>query len=337
MMRLAPLLLCALAAPSHAFAPPLGRSAASFPTGRSVLGATAGDNAEASATAPTTYPPLSNEEVEQFLARIPVYAVTDTSTGGVVLMSERKDGAEGSDGDDASDKGIAYLFITREAATATKQQLSSAAAPGATWEVTGLSLGAIWYELLSGESTVQTQSLESGETLDTTNETIEYRLTPDYRDLNGARDLLSQTPEAKAALEKSGTFSSPYGDVPVFMDFQIRMEEQQEDGSPLEKFPLYLALGDMMETCQQFVDAGGADAQGGAYEATVNVARLESLVEQMQAPDSTVDWRKAVLIPPTPLPEKPKAEPLGIKGLDDDEDSTKGYAEYTPMNDSWAD
>ena len=91
MVRLAPLLLCALVAPSHAFAPPLGRSAASFPAGPSVLGAAAGDNAEASATAPTTYPPLSNEEVEQFLARIPVYAVTDTSTGGVVLMSERKE------------------------------------------------------------------------------------------------------------------------------------------------------------------------------------------------------------------------------------------------------
>ena len=330
MMRLA-LLLWALAAPSHAFAPPLGRSAVSAPTGRSVLGAAADDNA-----APTTYPPLSNEEVENFLARIPVYAVTDTNTGGVVLMSERKNSAEGSDGDDAaSDKGIAYLFITREAATATMKQLRNAAAPGATWEVTALSLGAIWYELLSGESTVQTQSLESGETLDTTNETIEYRLTPDYRDLNGARDLLSQTPEAKAALENSGFFSSPYGDVPVFMDFQIRMEEQQEDGSQLEKFPLYLAMGDMMETCQQFVDAGGADAQGGAYEATVNVARLDSLAEQMQAPDSTVDWRKAVLIPPTPLPEKPKAEPLGIKGLDDDEDSTKGYA--PSMNDSWTD
>jgi len=335
MMRVALLLLaalCALAAPSHGFAPPAAQLAA----GRSRLGlgaAASDDNtggAEASSgssSTATTYPPLSNEEIEQFLARIPVYAVTDSSTGGVVLMSERSS-SDGSDGDGgASDKGIAYLFITREAATATMKQLRNTAAPGASWEVTGLSLGAIWYELLSGESTVQTQSLESGETLDTTNETIEYRLTPDYRDLNGARDLLSQSAEAKAALEKSGAFSSPYGDVPVFMDLQIRMEEQQEDGSRVERFPLYLALQDMMETCQQFVDAGGADAQGGAYEATVNVAQLDSLVQQMQAEGgSTVDWRKAMLIPPTPLPEKPVA---------DDDDSTK---EYSPsMNDSWAD
>lgn len=316
--------LCALAVPSQAFAPPVARSVA-VSSLRAVADDNTGDDAS---TTTTTYPPLSNEEIEQFLARIPVYAVTDSQSGGVVLMSERS-----ADGSDASEKGIAYLFVTREAATATMKQLRSTAAPGASWEVTGLSLGAIWYELLSGESTVQTQNLESGETMDTTNETIEYRLTPDYRDLNGARDLLSQTPEAKAALEKSGAFSSPYGDVPVFMDFQIRMEEKQADGTRAERFPLYLALQDMVETCQQFVNAGGADAQGGTYEAKVNVAKLDSLVEQMQAEEgSTVDWRKALLIPPTPLPEKPVASEQPPAAEDD---STKGYS--PSMNDNWAD
>ena len=316
--------LCALAVPSQAFVPPVARSATP-----SSLRAAADDNTgDDASTTTTTYPPLSNEEIEQFLARIPVYAVTDSSSGGVVLMSERS-----ADGSDASDKGIAYLFITREAATATMKQLKSTAATGASWEVTGLSLGAIWYELLSGESTVQTQNVESGETMDTTNETIEYRLTPDYRDLNGARDLLSQTPESKEALEKSGAFSSPYGDVPVFMDFQIRMEEEQADGTRAERFPLYLALQDMVETCQTFVNAGGADAQGGMYEAKVNVAKLDSLVEQMQAEEgSTVDWRKALLIPPTPLPEKPVAAEQPPAAEDD---STKGYS--PSMNDNWAD
>ena len=161
MMRLAALvLLCVtLAAPSQAFAPPVGRSVAS-----SLLRAAAAEDntgGDDASTTTTTYPPLSNEEIEQFLARIPVYSVTDSNTGGVVLMSERN-----ADGTDASDKGIAYLFITREAATATMKQLRNTAAPGASWEVTGLSLGAIWYELLSGESTVQTQSLESGETME---------------------------------------------------------------------------------------------------------------------------------------------------------------------------
>jgi hypothetical protein len=117
------------------------------------------------------------------------------------------------------------------------------------------------------------------------------------------------------------------------MDFQIRMEEEQEDGTRAERFPLYLALQDMVETCQQFVNAGGADAQGGTYEAKVNVAKLDSLVEQMQAEGgSTVDWRKALLIPPTPLPEKPvvSEQPQAVE-----DDSTKGYS--PSMNDNWAD
>lgn len=271
-----------------------------------------------------TYPALSNEEVEKFLSRIPVYAVTDSASGGVVLMSERS--AAGDAGD--TSKGIAYIFITKEAATATMKQLKGSS-PGANWDVTGLSLGAIWYELISGDATVHTQSVESGETLDTSDEKVEYRLVPDYRDVNGARDLLSQSPEAKEALEKSGAFSSAYGDVPVFMDLQIRMEEQQNDGSTVEKFPMYLALQDMVETCQQFLDA-----QSGTYEAAINVAQLKNLVEQMQQP-GTVDFRKAVLIPPTPIPMPEKPKPLGIKGLDDEEDGDSDA--YSPsMNDGWS-
>ena len=272
----------------------------------------------------TTYPALSNEEIEKFLSRITVYAITDSASGGVVLMSERSAADE-----EGNNKGIAYIFITKEAATATMKQLKGSS-PGANWDVTALSLGAIWFELISGDATVQTQSLESGETLDTSDEHVEYRLVPDYRDLNGARDLLSQSPEAKEALEKSGAFSSAYGDVPVFMDLQIRMEQQNEDGNgTVEMFPMYLALQDMVETCQQFLDE-----QSGTYEAAINVAQLKSLVEQMQQP-STVDYRKAVLIPPTPMPEKSKPKPLGIKGLDEEEDGGNGG--YSPsMNDSWS-
>ena len=143
-----------------------------------------------------------------------------------------------ADEESGKDKGVAYLFVTKEAATVTLQQLRGTTESSKGWDVTALSLGALWFQLIDGESQVRTASADTGEEVEVTTEHIEYRLTPDYRDLAGAKMLLSQSPEAKEAMEQSGIFSKTYGEVPVFMDLQIRAEEVGPDGERVEKFPM---------------------------------------------------------------------------------------------------
>ena len=55
----------------------------------------------------------------------------------------------------------------------------------------------------------------------------------------------------------------------------------------------YFGLPDLIATCQQAIDA-----TSGEYQASINIASLHSLVQQMQS-KSTVDFRQAIMVPPT--------------------------------------
>ena len=338
-IRTAAALAAALASalgPARAFAPArpaFGRRPSVPSSSSSSAAAAAEEDSSGDGQKPTMYPALSREEVEKFLQQIPVYAVTDSSDGGgVVLMSE-------ADEESGKDKGVAYLFVTKEAATVTLQQLRGTTESSQGWDVTALSLGALWFQLIDGESQVRTASADTGEEVEVTTEHIEYRLTPDYRDLAGAKMLLSQSPEAKEAMEQSGIFSKTYGEVPVFMDLQIRAEEVGPDGERVEKFPMYLAMQDCVDTCQQFLNAqrAGGDGEGEQYEAAINVAELGQLVAQMQK-DGPVDFRNGTLIPPNPDAAAEAAAEIAARAERDAPASEDEDGNFVPsMNDDWTD
>lgn len=54
------------------------------------------------------YPPLTTEEIEEWLSHIPVYAVTDSNGAGVVLKPD-------------NDTSVFYFFISPQMANATLQ------------------------------------------------------------------------------------------------------------------------------------------------------------------------------------------------------------------------
>eukprot|EP00980_Cylindrotheca_fusiformis_P015083 scaffold4157_cov136-Cylindrotheca_fusiformis.AAC.33 len=167
-------------------------------------------------------PAMSRQEIEELLDAVPVFAVTESDKGGIVLVSEEE-----------KENEIAYFFFNPEIANSVfaplrKQKL------GASWDVTQFSLGMVWFELF--------QSQEQDE--------IEYRLVPDSKELAAARQLLD--PEG----EDPALFQAAYNSIPVFVDQSLRVEGP--DGE--KKFPMYFSLQDLMESCQQAFSSTGYQA-----------------------------------------------------------------------------
>lgn len=258
--------------------------------------------------------PLSRPEVESWLADVPVYAITDAAEGGVVLLTPP----------DSPGSGVAYFFLTRAMADGTLEQLA-ATTPEADWTVGAFSLGMIWFDLLDKPITtsdVKSKLFGGGDSSEDSNvnrESVEYRLVPDPRDLAAARTHVAQ---ATGGEDAGGAFESPYDQVPVFMDLQMRIEtdeggvkdEEKEAGGSL---PMYLSVGDMISTVREFMGSNPS------YEAAVNVSDLRTLVMQMQEEKAGVDFRRTVLIPPLAASGR-------SSGGDDD-------GEYEPsMNSDWS-
>lgn len=83
------------------------------------------------------YPPLSQEEIEDWLEHIPVFAVTDSNGAGVVLKP-----------DDST--SVFYFFLNPLAANATLTQLKGANEE-MDLKVSAFSLGKIWFKLLTSD------------------------------------------------------------------------------------------------------------------------------------------------------------------------------------------
>jgi hypothetical protein len=162
---------------------------------------------------------------------------------------------------------IAYFFFSPETADTVYAPLREKN-KDAKWDLTQYPLGVVWFELFKNP--------EPG---------IEYRLVPDPINLGGARTLLEETSK-QLGIPVSDKFTKGYNEIPVFMDQRLRV--QAEDGE--EMFPMYVSLQDLISTLQQ---------ASGEYEAALNVADLETLLEQMQA-KSENDYRKTALVPPSP-------------------------------------
>lgn len=158
-------------------------------------------------------PAMSRKEIEKLLDVVPVYAVTESEKGGLVLTKEKD-----------NENDIAYFFFNPEIADAVFAPLFKKQ-EGVVWDVTKFSLGLVWFELF--------QSKEKNG--------VEYRLLPELKELAGARKILD--PDG----EDPTLFQSAYNSIPIFVDQSLRV--QGTDGE--KKFPMHFSLEDLLESCQQ--------------------------------------------------------------------------------------
>ena len=93
--------------------------------------------ASASGEAVTKYPPMTQEEIEDWMEHIPVFAVTDSNGAGVVLKPD-------------DDSSVFYFFLNPIAANATLAQLKSVNSD-MDLKVSAFSLGKIWFKLLNAD------------------------------------------------------------------------------------------------------------------------------------------------------------------------------------------
>lgn len=260
---------------------------------------------------------MSQQEIEEWLEHIPVFAVTDPNGAGVILKPE-------------NDTSVFYFFINPLQANATLQQLLGSNAE-MNLKVSAFSLGKIWFNILNANNTDEkevllksanaTEADDAGEMV----KGVEYRLVPDSRDLLGARMLLTLSPEDGEKLKNGGSgsmtpemvqtaitkamtespkFKTTFNEIPVFTIAQMRMQKQssatEDDASstepPVTLLPMYFSLQNMVGTWQQFMSQAPVDIQG--VEPAINLMSLHDIVQMMQQ-ESEIDWRHVVLVPPT--------------------------------------
>lgn len=83
------------------------------------------------------YPAMSQEEIEDWMEHIPVFAVTDANGAGVILKPD-------------DDSSVFYFFFNPLAANATLTQLQKVN-EGMELKVSAFSLGKIWFKLLNAD------------------------------------------------------------------------------------------------------------------------------------------------------------------------------------------
>ncbi|KAL7542378.1 hypothetical protein ACHAXR_012639 [Thalassiosira sp. AJA248-18] len=257
-----------------------------------------------------TFPALSQEEIEEWLGHIPVFAVTDSNGAGVVLKPD-------------NETSVMYFFFSPQMANATLAQLKGTN-DQLDLKLSAFSLGKIWFKMLNNKDDQEIKLKQPGaddseaEVLAGGN--VEYRLVPDTRDLLGARMLLTMTPEdgeemkkagetmtpelAQKAVEKAMTespeFKENYNEVPVFLIAQMRMQKPaSEEGEEAKTIlPMYFSLQTMVTTWQQFMGSQN-DPELKDMEPAINVMNLHKLVGMMSEP-SEIDFRSCLLLPPIP-------------------------------------
>jgi len=255
------------------------------------------------------YPAMSQEEIEDWLAHIPVFAVTDSKGSGVIL---RPDNAT----------SVFYFFMSPQMANATLETLKSSN-ENMDLRISAFSLGKIWFKVLNADNKaeVMLKPPGGGDGEAEISSGVEYRLVPDTRDLMGARMLLTMDPEdgeklkaggsltaedAQAAIKKAMTespkFKETFNEIPVFMIAQMRMQKPAEEGadeSDSQLLPMYFSLQNMVGTWQQFMSQA-PDAKN--VEPAINLMDLHELVGKMQN-ESEIDFRNVLLIPSVPMGE----------------------------------
>lgn len=138
--------LCVLASVSSAsasasFSRGVGEPLFGISRGGGLFGGGKNDDKEDAAVATgdkKMYPAMTQQEVEDWLEHIPVFAVTDSNGAGVVLKPDE-------------DSSVFYFFLNPLAANATLTQLKSVN-EDMDLKVSAFSLGKIWFSLLNGDA-----------------------------------------------------------------------------------------------------------------------------------------------------------------------------------------
>ena len=100
--------------------------------------------AETEAAAPgTKYPAMTQEEVEEWLGHIPVFAVTDSNGAGVVLKPD-------------GDTSVFYFFMSPMMANATLTTLKENNEE-MDLKISAFSLGKIWFKILTADKDTEVQ------------------------------------------------------------------------------------------------------------------------------------------------------------------------------------
>jgi len=266
------------------------------------------DEAAAIADPGEKYPAMSEEEIEEWLSHIPVFAVTDSKGQGVVLRPD-------------NDTSVFYFFMSPQMANATLQTLKGAN-EDMDLQISAMSLGKIWFNVLNAgdDAAVKLKAPNSADDAEAmVTKGVQYRLVPDTRDLMGARMLLTMDPadgeklkaggefsaeDAQKAIQKAMTdspkFKNTFNEIPVFMIQQMRLQKQAkaEDGNaapePVNLLPMYFNLQNMVSTWQQFLAQAGGDVKD--VEPAINLMELHELVDLMKK-ESEIDFRNVLLIP----------------------------------------
>ena len=84
---------------------------------------------------------MTQEEVEEWLAHIPVFAVTDSKGSGVVLKPD-------------DDSSVFYFFMSPQMANATLTQLKGSN-DDLDLRISAFSLGKIWFKILQSKKSVE--------------------------------------------------------------------------------------------------------------------------------------------------------------------------------------
>jgi Tic22-like family. len=83
------------------------------------------------------YPAMTEEEIEEWLAHIPVFAVTDSNGAGVVLKPD-------------GEQSVFYFFMSPMMANATLTTLKTNN-PDMDLKISAFSLGKIWFKILNAD------------------------------------------------------------------------------------------------------------------------------------------------------------------------------------------
>ena len=94
-----------------------------------------GKGSDITAAEGTKYPAMTDEEIEEWLSHIPVFAVTDSKGQGVVLRPD-------------NDTSVFYFFMSPQMANATLQTLKGAN-EDMDLRISAFSLGKIWFRILN--------------------------------------------------------------------------------------------------------------------------------------------------------------------------------------------
>lgn len=258
------------------------------------------------------YPAMSQQEVEEWLEHVAVFAVTDSNGAGVILKPE-------------NDTSVFYFFLSPVQANATLGQLKAAGnLESVELKVSAFSLGKIWFSLLKNSTATNSELMGAVGDAAVAAGPVEYRLVPDVRDLLGARMLLTMKPEdgeklkeaggmtpemAAAAIERAmkeaPKFTKSHNEIPVFAISQMRMQRtpagtngEESSEEPVTILPMYLSLQNLVNTWQHFISQQDDPALKG-MEPGINLMSLDDMVDMMQK-ESEIDWRNVALIPPAP-------------------------------------